>query len=135
MTRCTYCENLSFSDLVLNYADLQPDQVVGYRHQPSFAALEESAKTCELCQLFTEALRTENARLDGPDRREFIKYMNTSEYVGNTAIVVTGGTVAYDNEPPRLSQVTVEWVYYSSAHLGLFAEEGTSLILPSTGWL
>jgi hypothetical protein len=66
MVLCSFCKNITI-DRIDTAAESQAElnsqpwdesqrykEPLGYNHQPSYPALLESAKTCELCQLISE---------------------------------------------------------------------------------
>jgi hypothetical protein len=117
MTRCKYCQGLTFDKLVLKYEDLKPNAVVGYDHQPNFSELKASAKTCDLCHLFARALETDYHQ--DPTATAYLESV-----IDEFPIIVTGNTISYGDEPLRLTQITVEWASHCSSKLSLFAEQG-----------
>ncbi|KAH6666016.1 heterokaryon incompatibility protein-domain-containing protein [Halenospora varia] len=119
MVLCSYCQNLSFSDLVLTEeqftAKAQTGEHLGYRHQPSFPALQESAKSCELCHMFAEALKADDHQEQ--ELRDFVDSRDREHPIN-----LTSGTIVWGNEPPRMAQITIEWDRHCTSSLGLFAD-------------
>lgn len=50
MVLCRYCQSITIEGLICK--DEERRSYHGMNHQPSFSALVESARTCELCRLF-----------------------------------------------------------------------------------
>src|SRR5690348_8854395 len=58
-TYCTFCEEISFHKL-------PHEQDPGIPHQPSFAALKSSARSCLLCYLLLKGINDTRASLRSP---------------------------------------------------------------------
>jgi hypothetical protein len=90
MTLCSLCQGINIHELVNEFK--KPSELYeGYTHQPSFAALLESSKTCELCRLFREAIGSSNdfnTQFDSIPEQIAIK--NSPDYIRVQAIASVG---------------------------------------------
>lgn len=90
MTLCSLCQGINILELVNEFKKPLED-FEGYTHQPSFAALLESSKTCELCRLFREAIGSSNdfdPKFDSIPHQIAIK--NSPDYIRIEAIPPVG---------------------------------------------
>jgi hypothetical protein len=60
---CQYCQSITIEGLVGKVGERKWNYD-GMNHQPSFEALEESAISCELCQLFRHSILKGEGELD-----------------------------------------------------------------------
>jgi hypothetical protein len=59
MVLCTFCQNITIEEITVDSKESiswmeRREEPPGYSHRPSYPALLESAKTCELCHLISD---------------------------------------------------------------------------------
>lgn len=126
-TLCALCKNLSVMKLSAR-REVRDDngevnEEYGCSHHESFAALEDSAKTCALCKLFVQTIGLDSGSFIG-GLVEAAQITEDELRSSDTTVRLLGLEFPYDqNVPPGLSHLSVGHTRRSEV-LALYSEEG-----------